>query len=375
MHCHWSFEHKSYSQDSCVTSCCYISHKWAFFQIRFFTVNWLLLVLISLSLGGLSLILTLYKYVKTRRLAMGKAGRGGWWASRSSPHEHSSQDLGSETGNGTLSVSEGTVNTRKSIYDRALITRFTVGFVILAWVLLVFLLRGLLWCIFFNRIFEAAIIIFSVVKKGNEAEIVRSGGPDYSIGSAKADIAFFIPGATASLVVFLVFGTTKSWREYRDLILGVCSIRRRYLERRLPPIRDGDVELDELPTVRNMPTSLALAAKSKEVEDRVIMFRAMSPNQTESVTALAVPSPVISFAHFSRASEGGHRLQELRALNSSAILHEQGRKSPILAGERPHVASMILDPRYPIKQHVRRKSKDNVHGIWWTTLQEWAFVG
>lgn len=63
---------------------------------------------------------------------MGKAGRGGWWASRSSPHEHSSQDLGSETGNGTLSVSEGTVNTRKSIYDRALITRFTVGFVILA---------------------------------------------------------------------------------------------------------------------------------------------------------------------------------------------------------------------------------------------------
>jgi hypothetical protein len=84
-------------------------------------------VLISMSAGTILLILILYKYMKTRRLVMGSAHRGGWWASGGSKRRQ--RDIGAE---GTIE-SEITASTgRSSIYDRALVARFTIGFVILA---------------------------------------------------------------------------------------------------------------------------------------------------------------------------------------------------------------------------------------------------
>jgi hypothetical protein len=60
------------------------------------------------------------------------------------------------------------------------------------------------------RIFEAAIIIFNVFQSGNNASIAASGGPNLTVGNAIIDICLFIPGVTASLITFAVFGTTKS---------------------------------------------------------------------------------------------------------------------------------------------------------------------
>ncbi len=83
----------------------------------------------SLSLGSILLILILYKYIKTRRL-VAEYSRGSWWASESSKDgsENRSEYIGASHGAGSAVTS----SVRGSIYDRVLVTRFTIGFIILA---------------------------------------------------------------------------------------------------------------------------------------------------------------------------------------------------------------------------------------------------
>lgn len=75
-------------------------------------------------MGSVLLILILFKYMKTRRLVAGSQS-GGWWASQQESYNQSGNTLE----NGTISPE---VTSRRSIYDRALLTRFSIGFVLLA---------------------------------------------------------------------------------------------------------------------------------------------------------------------------------------------------------------------------------------------------
>jgi hypothetical protein len=86
----------------------------------------IIVVFTSMSVGSILLIFILYKYVKTRGLVAGFAKRGGWWASGGSK-ERQARGFGAEG----IMESDITSNTRRSIYDRALVVRFTIGFVIL----------------------------------------------------------------------------------------------------------------------------------------------------------------------------------------------------------------------------------------------------
>lgn len=86
-------------------------------------------VFTSLSVGSILLVLMLYKYIKTRRLVSGNHRRGRWWASDGTKSQN-------ETVSGNSTVDTYQPTSRKSIYDRALVTRFTIGFVILAYVTL-----------------------------------------------------------------------------------------------------------------------------------------------------------------------------------------------------------------------------------------------
>ena len=79
-------------------------------------------VFISLLVGSALLALILYKYMKTRRILTGNEHRGGWWASKDSRSNNS----------GTVESGVTITESQRSIYDRALVTRFTIGFVILA---------------------------------------------------------------------------------------------------------------------------------------------------------------------------------------------------------------------------------------------------
>jgi len=71
------------------------------------------------------------------------------------------------------------------------------------------------------------IIIFTYIHRARARALAATGGPDLSVSSANADILFSIPGVSASLLCYFVFGTTKSWRQYRDLIVSGCGCFRR----------------------------------------------------------------------------------------------------------------------------------------------------
>jgi len=104
-----------------------------------------------------------------------------------------------------------------------------------------------------------------------------AGEPDFSVASAISAIVFFIPGVTTSLVVFLVFGTAKSWRQYRNLITGCFGLRACMGERRTkaqsPVIgaQNRDFEFDRLPSLRNRESQEIIVLKT-EVANRVRMF-------------------------------------------------------------------------------------------------------
>ncbi|CAL3967470.1 unnamed protein product [Diplocarpon coronariae] len=209
----------------------------------------------SLSIGSILLILILYKYMKTRRLVAGHSHqRGRWWASEKS---NSRSGIDSHaTGPADSGVTGVNSIVRKSIYDRALIIRFTIGFVVIS-------------------IFELAIIVFTLFQSGNNAAIAYSGKPDFSISNAIHDIVFFIPGVTASLAAFLVFGTTKSWRQYRDLVTGGCGLRARMLYKRRQ--RNEEVTTHQGLGLQRLPSLTRKASEEQlkvvqEYEDRVRMF-------------------------------------------------------------------------------------------------------
>jgi hypothetical protein len=55
-----------------------------------------------------------------------------------------------------------------------------------------------------SRVFEVAIIIFTLIQAHSSASIAAAGKPDFSIGGTITDILLFMPGVTASLIAFLI---------------------------------------------------------------------------------------------------------------------------------------------------------------------------
>ncbi|PVH80644.1 hypothetical protein DL98DRAFT_515304 [Cadophora sp. DSE1049] len=228
----------------------------------------------SLSMGSILLILILYKYMKTRRLVAGHSQRRGrWWASDGSKSR--TDDSAYAQGTVETGVSGAVSSTRRSIYDRALVTRFTIGFVILA-------------------LFEITIIIFTLFQANNNASIAAAGKPDFSVSGSIVDIVLFIPGVTASLVAFLVFGTTKSWRQYRDLVVGGCGLKRKLIRKKQQrdeeASRTQGLEFERLPSLQKS-ASEEQRKVVKESENRVRMFARELGHNTDSIAESSTPPP------------------------------------------------------------------------------------
>ena len=94
----------------------------------------------------------------------------------------------------SLSLNHSTIDSAvtepKSIYDNWLMIRFTVGFFCLS-------------------AFEVAQIMFQLASMSNVRALGDSA--DLSADRARLDFLLFMPGCAASLVVFLVFGTTRTF--------------------------------------------------------------------------------------------------------------------------------------------------------------------
>ncbi|KAK3623437.1 hypothetical protein LTR56_021613 [Elasticomyces elasticus] len=149
-------------------------------------------ILASFGLGAVLMIATSIQYVRTRRMFA------------------SIQD----------SVSKGTTSgphsngprAQKIRVDKVLLFRFLIAFVILA-------------------IFEVTIVCFQLIWSKSSSYLAEQEQADYSLSTARKDVILFIPGVTASLIAFLLFGTTAHFRKrYRDFfrsLHGACVRKRR----------------------------------------------------------------------------------------------------------------------------------------------------
>ena len=147
-----------------------------------------------------------------------------------------------------------------------------------------------------SSVFEVAIIVFSIVNSRNMANIIANGAPDFELGGAISDILFFIPGVTSSLLVYAVFGTAKSYKQYTELFLGCCGLRRKIQHRRQSaPGVPRALEFDRLESISNkhsVPITPIVEDEelSHEFQSRVRYFSTLS-SESISRTSLISDNP------------------------------------------------------------------------------------
>ncbi|KAI9164107.1 Vegetative incompatibility protein [Paramyrothecium foliicola] len=129
----------------------------------------------SLGLGALSLILVFGRYLHSRR----QVNRLPFMQVEASASTSGSQQS----------------HKRRSMYDQWLLIRFTIAF---------FLMGG----------FALSIAAFSATSAERIAEEGQKPAPDFSAERARSTYISYMPGVTASLLVFIVFATTKPCIEY-----------------------------------------------------------------------------------------------------------------------------------------------------------------
>ncbi|KAI7786980.1 hypothetical protein LA080_001772 [Diaporthe eres] len=169
---------------------------------------------VSLALGTILLLAILARYVATRAVMTWHVG----YADRSTVNGTNAATT-QNTAVGSLASSTGGVPLQqKSIYDSWLVTRFTLAF--------------------------AGLSAFQLVIIAQEISFARDNGKE-SLGSvvdlsyqrAIGDVLTFLPGVSPSLLAFIVFGTTKSFRDYFYRKLVPRSMRRRWRNTlRSPPV-------------------------------------------------------------------------------------------------------------------------------------------
>ncbi|KAI0136954.1 hypothetical protein BJ170DRAFT_677815 [Xylariales sp. AK1849] len=151
-------------------------------------------MMVGLTVGIVLLLAILGKYVHTRRLLLSwNVQYGGSTGSQSQPSSR-------------VSLGGATRHTR-SIYDRWLMVRFTITFMMLG-------------------IFELLSILFQVSSSKTNTLEHLGDHPNVSASRAIGDFVLFMPGCCASLLLFIVFGTTKPFRDH----MKKTFIPRRFLK-------------------------------------------------------------------------------------------------------------------------------------------------
>ncbi|KAK3109854.1 hypothetical protein LTR53_016447 [Teratosphaeriaceae sp. CCFEE 6253] len=150
------------------------------------------LIMASFALGGLLMIVTSIQYIRSRRL----------FASIQASGSRVTADTS------TVRSGGGILPPRIKVY-KVLLLRFTIAFVILA-------------------AFEVTVVCFEFTRTQNADYLAQRPGPDFSTASAVSEILLFMPGVSASLIAFLVFGTTAHFRQrYRKSLACACCVRKR----------------------------------------------------------------------------------------------------------------------------------------------------
>ncbi|KAK6083319.1 glycoside hydrolase [Seiridium cupressi] len=145
-------------------------------------------LMISLAVSSITMVAILIRYIQSRKKISNWTPQG------------DDSAVTNETSTETIQTTEtgGTGKNKKSqrrqgLYDRWLMVRFTVAFVILA-------------------VFEVTNTLFQLQSVSNNKNDATLTAPDFSVERAKTTFFLFLPGVTPGIFLFLVFGTTAGCR-------------------------------------------------------------------------------------------------------------------------------------------------------------------
>ncbi|PSS02415.1 hypothetical protein BD289DRAFT_237725 [Coniella lustricola] len=153
-------------------------------------------VMLSLAISSSLMLATTLKYLRSRH-------KFTHWTPPKFNSANSSQvgtsfsQVGSASQTGITSQT-GAKSTRspgsKGLYDRWLLVRFTIAFVLLA-------------------IFEVTNTLFQITALHSNMQDAQASAPDLTAGRAIQTFFLFIPGTTPGIFIYIVFGTTAASRQ------------------------------------------------------------------------------------------------------------------------------------------------------------------
>ncbi|KAI0174266.1 hypothetical protein BJ166DRAFT_143252 [Pestalotiopsis sp. NC0098] len=138
------------------------------------------ILMISLAFGAVVLLGILTRYLQSRRQLVSFNVQYGKSSSNNSslPSQFAAPQ-----------------NKPSGIYDRWLMTRFTIAFIVLS-------------------IFELTNMLFQFTGMSNSNEDATRTSPNFSVERAKETTILFLPGPAPSYLLFIVFGTTAAFRRH-----------------------------------------------------------------------------------------------------------------------------------------------------------------
>lgn len=145
------------------------------------------IMIVSFGIGSLLLLAILIKYIHSRAALMSWNVRYG--------QNSSTQNTNPYSGTGSMPSGSRPGIARRNIYDSWLAVRFTVAFVALG-------------------LFEVVVIFFQLRAANTNTKENIPPEPDLSAARAQGDFALFVPGVSASFLIFIVFGTTRTFRDH-----------------------------------------------------------------------------------------------------------------------------------------------------------------
>ncbi|KAK3996134.1 hypothetical protein QBC44DRAFT_377766 [Cladorrhinum sp. PSN332] len=143
------------------------------------------IMVLCFLIGAIVLLSILVKYIYSRISLTG-------WNVR---YGRNTEESGTGTANESSTRRSVVKPKMKNIYDRWLVTRFSIAFVALS-------------------LFQLVVVNYQLRASSTNTVENMPESADLSAGRAISDCILYIPGATASLLTFLIFGTTRTFREY-----------------------------------------------------------------------------------------------------------------------------------------------------------------
>ncbi|KAL2264359.1 hypothetical protein VTK26DRAFT_5785 [Humicola hyalothermophila] len=156
------------------------------------------IMILCFASGALILFAILARYIHSRITLAS-------WSVKYGRSSGGTADTGAGTGTGPPALRQP----KRSIYDNWLVLRFAIAFVALS-------------------LFQIIVVNFQLRAAATNKRANLEHEPDLSAGRAKGDFSLFAPGVTAAPFMFLVFGTTRTFREYMWDLFVPARLRQRW---------------------------------------------------------------------------------------------------------------------------------------------------